>query len=201
MNIKQLSLGENIENLNDNDKDKVKEKGLEITHKSENNFDGIIKYLENKYGENIIQQGIISIEVSSNNYPGNTYLGLPENLINYNWEYGFYSRNVLNSWFEVNFKNNKVKINGYSLKTAGYFQNENHLKSWVIEGSNDRSNWTEIDKKENNYDLYSHNQKYFPISQLIDEFQFIRIRNIGKNHSDEDCLVLVNFEFYGEISI
>ena len=198
MNIKKLSLGENIEKLND----KVKEKGLEITHKSGKNFDGIIKYLENKYGENIIQQGIISIEVSSNNNPASSTYGFPENLINYNWVHGFYSEDVPNSWFEVNFKNNKVKINGYSLKSSNYNQNcDSHLKSWVIEGSNDRSNWTEINKKENNYDLYSHNQKYFPISQLTDEFQFIRIRNIGKNHFNDDYLMLTNFEFYGKIFI
>ena len=198
MNIKQLSLGENIEKLNDTDQ--VKDKGLEIIHKSENNFDGIIKYLENKYGENIIQQGIISIEVSSNSYSGNSTYGFHENLINYNWVNGFFSKNVPNSWFEVNFKNNKVKINGYSLKTSR--NSYSHLKSWVIEGSNDRSNWTEIDKKENNYDLNGPSyQKYFPISQITDEFQFIRIRTIGKDHYNEDYLVLTNFEFYGEIFI
>ena len=198
MNIKQLSLGENIKKLNDKDKDK----GLEITHKSGNNFDGIFKYLENKYGENIIQQGIISIEASSNSYSGNSTYGYPENLINYNWVHEFYSENVPNSWFEVNFKNNKVKINGYSLKSANYGQNSYHLKNWVIEGSNDRSTWTEIDRKENNYDLNGRNyQKYYPISQLTDEFQFIRIRNIGKNHANNNYLMLTNFEFYGEIFI
>ena len=44
-------------------------------------------------------------------------------------------------------------------------------------------------------------QKYYPISQLTDEFQFIRIRNIGKNHANNNYLMLTNFEFYGEIFI
>ena len=137
-NLKEIliSLGENIQKLND------KVKGLEITHKYGNDFDGIIKYLENKYGENIIQKGIISIEISSNNnllvdpYAApkiqmvqDPFATPPKQIIQDPFADPF-AINVPNSWFEVNFKNNKVKINGYSLKSSNNSSSYYHLKSW-----------------------------------------------------------------------
>ena len=46
----------------------------------------------------------------------------------------------------------KVIMNGYSIKTGQSGENIDHLMNWSIEGSNDRTSWEEIDRKENNSD-------------------------------------------------
>ena len=91
-------------------------------------------------------------------------------------------------------------MNGYSLKSSGNLVGWHHLKNWVIEGSKDKIYWKIIDKKENDSNLNGpFYQNYFPLSKISDDFQYIRIRSIGKNHSKGDYLIFTNFEVYGEI--
>ena len=82
-----------------------------------------------------------------------------------------------------------------------YQPNENdHLKNWVIEGSKDKNTWIEIDKQENNNYLNGPNyEHYFEISKTNEEFQYIRIRSIGKNHLNRDYFDFTRIEFYGEL--
>ena len=203
-NIKRILLS-NIDNLKLEGKEKekatekVNEKVIHINHTNGQNFNGIIKYLENKHGKNIHEEGIISISASSSDR------NKPEQVINYDWNDHWFSNKSQNNWLEIDFKNRKVKINGYSIKTYDNQDSMNcHLKNWIIEGSKDRNKWIEIDKKENNYDLNGANfQHYFPISQTTDDFQYIRIRCIGINHSQDNAFVyyldFTNIEFFGEI--
>ena len=93
-----------------------------------------------------------------------------------------------------------MKIIGYSLKTYGCEKNTNHLKNWVIEGSQNRSEWKLIDRKENDQFLNgSFNEHYYQVSKPIDHYQYVRIRTIGPNHKNNGYLMLSKIEFYGEI--
>ena len=172
---------------------------ITIQHVEGINFEGIISYLKKKYGNDIHDQEIISISSSS------TEKNKPEQVIDYNFQDFWCSSMIIGSWLEINFRQFKVKLNGYSLKSSNAKINERHLKNWIIEGSNDRGNWTEIDKKENNFDLNGPNyEQYFPISNADNFFQYIRIKNIGYNHSDRVAggrkrLLFTNLEIYGEI--
>ena len=198
MNIKKLLL-KNIETIEF--EENRKEKIIQIDHQMNNNFNGIISYLKKKHGNNIHDQGIISIEASSTDY----YSGKPELVIDYNLTgCKWWSEDIPGSWLEINFKKYKVKINGYSLKACSGNPNTcYHLRNWVIEGSTDRTNWVEIDKRINNTDLNGrdHQQYYSVTSKPIDEFQFIRIKSIGKNNGGPptDHLHFTNIEFYGQI--
>ena len=82
-----------------------------------------------------------------------------------------------------------------------------HLKSWVIEVSNDGSSWTEIDRRENNNDL---NDEYatanFKISKVPSEsFRFFRLRQTGMNHyglidgCDFYVVTLSSLEIFGTL--
>ena len=108
------------------------------------------------------------------------------------------SDNNPGNWLEFDFKKYKVKITGYSLKTNNGPPNQQyHLKNWVIEGSQDGSEWIEIDKQENNNDLngsnYSH---YYPISDSNEEFQYVRIKSTGENHYNYQLLQFQNLNFW-----
>ena len=168
---------------------------IKIDYKEDYRYEGIFHYLIEKTGFNNIQNKI-TIKGSSSTY------GTPLTVIDYNSSSYWSSNNVPNNWWEVNFKKMKVKINGYFIQTGplganGFF----HLKNWVIEGSNDNNSWTEIDKKENNSDLNGHNlAHYFPLSQLSDSYQYIRLRSIGINHFlSNNTLMFSKFDLFGEI--
>ena len=170
----------------------MKDNIINVNHQKGKNFEGIIKYLQNK-SESI---SITASSVASDNY--NLYG--PENLIDYNSNSSYQSDDNAENWIEINFKEKKVKINGYSLRTYGYGYNGYNLKNWVIEGSKDKNQWIEIDKKENNFDLNgSYLEHYFPISKLTDAFQYIRLRSIGLNHYGNNHIILTKLELYGEI--
>ena len=190
-NIDHLKLeGREIKTVNSNNT-------TYIEHKDGKDFEGIINYLEHKYGKNIIynKQGIISINASSSGCIS------PQHVIDYEWKDQWFSYNIPNSWLEIDFKQMKVKLNGYSLKTSDCLPNAgSHLKNWVIEGSNDRNLWVEIDKQINNYDLNGSSfHHYYSLSKISDEFKYIRIRSIGMTHFNNNLLSFSNIEVFGEI--
>ena len=161
-------------------------------------FKGIIHYLKENNNQNIFDKGIISITASS------TEFGSPKQVIDYNWS-GFWASDTSpGNWLEFDFKDLKVKINGYSLKTYADGQNWIHLKNWALQGSQDRNQWIEIDRKINNSDLNgSRNKMYYSISGAVDSFRYIRLKSTGLNHCPNspynNRLGLTNIEFYGEI--
>ena len=76
----------------------------------------------------------------------------------------------------------------------------------MLEGSNNRQKWIIIDTKKNNYDLNGpYKEHYYPISPTTDEFQYIRLRAIGKCHWADHVgcnfyfLVFSKIELFGEI--
>ena len=187
----------NLDNLHleEDLKRKMKDNIMNINHQEGKNFEGIINHFQNQSEKRILEQGIISITASS----VNDSCG-PEHLIEYDSNSYYYSNNNAGNWIEINFKEKKVKINGYSLRTYGYGYNGYNLKNWVIEGSKDKNQWIEIDKKENNFDLNGSSfEHHFPISKSTDAFQYIRLRSIGLNHYGNNHIILTKLELYGEI--
>ena len=82
----------------------------EIIHKEGKNFEGIINYIEEKYGKDLHEQGIITIDACSN----------PQNMkrvIDYKSNNFWQSDGKQFGWWEINFNKNKVKMNGYPLFT------------------------------------------------------------------------------------
>ena len=105
LNIIKEILIKNIDNL------QLERKGIKIQHKKGQNFEGIIYYLEKKYGKNILEQGKMAISASSTSY------GKPETVINFEVADDWYSNGCSNNWIEFNFNDLKVKLNGYSIKS------------------------------------------------------------------------------------
>ena len=192
--IKQLLI-QNIDNIKI--KKEIKGKIEKINHEEGQNFQGILYNLQKKYGNNIHDQGIISISASSSQH------NRPEQVINYNWNEKWHSDGNPGNWLEINFKQFKVKVDGYSLKTMNSPPDQDcHLKNWIIEGSKNKIDWIEIDREVNNYDLNGANyQHYYPISKELDYFQYVRIRSIGDNHFIfcANYLEFTNIECYGDI--
>jgi len=153
------------------------------------NSKGIIQYLEKKYGPN---HNIFSISASSTCSEES-----PDTVIKYESSTFWYSNDNIGEWWEINFKNTRVRLTGYSLKIYHYSIGD-YLKNWVVEGRNEGEDWKEVDRQDNNDLNHSSSQHYYPI-QISEPYQFIRIKIIGKNHNNNYILNLCGFEIFGEL--
>ena len=99
--------------------------------------------------------------------------------------------------------NHPIKLNGYSIQSNGSGSNYYHLKSWIVEGSNDsqpNQKWEEIDTRINNYDLNGcYKVNYFKISKNPTSFRYIRLRMIDKNYYNNYYLALTKLELFGDL--
>jgi hypothetical protein len=108
----------------------------------------------------------------------------------------FHSKNEPNQWICYDFKNRKVRLPNYSIHLySGHF----YLRSWIVEESLNCSKWFFLDCHQNNNEMTStHPIGTFTVSQS-NESRFIRLRQIGKNASGNDYLILDAFELFGQL--
>jgi hypothetical protein len=107
----------------------------------------------------------------------------------------FYSQNTPNSWICYDFKDMRVTLTHYSVRSRRDM-NANHLRSWILEGSLDCESWVEIDHHTNDSSLKSQGAiATFPIS-FSSDYQNIRLRQIGVNSSDTHQVLVTAIEFY-----
>jgi hypothetical protein len=72
-----------------------------------------------------------------------------------------------------------------------------YLKSWVIEGSPDGENWTEIDRQTDNEDFSAPARASFAVSTPV-EWRFIRMTEAGKGVDGRGYQVY-DIEFFGTL--
>ncbi|OHT07872.1 hypothetical protein TRFO_23731 [Tritrichomonas foetus] len=159
--------------------------------------EGLFNYLRDIYLGDLFDQGIIEITSSSVNDNEDRYH--PKNVLNTFDDNAFISQNLPNQWICLNLKNYRFQLLAYQIRSRNCEPNNHHLKSWVIEISNDCNEWEEIDRKTECKSL--NGPKYhvtFQINYLSLKFvQYIRLRQIGKNYSSCDQLVINSLELYG----
>lgn len=120
----------------------------------------------------------------------------------------FHTNSGQNSWVCFEFKNHQVIPTSYIIRTIN-IENERHLKSWVVEGSNDNSNennWIKIDEKTNDSSLKGSRRVHlFSIQKNYKRqpFKYIRIRITGpcwQNNNDQSYYLLIgSIDFYGNL--
>ena len=124
-------------------------------------------------------------------------------LLNFENSQYIYINNKQNSWFCFDFKNHKIIPSHYSIKTIAASSNDRHLKNWIIEGSNDKENWTILDEQKNcSYLNGSNNVHSFQIDKQEkneQEFEYLRIRQTGTNWYGDYYFYIFSIEFYGKI--
>jgi len=83
--------------------------------------------------------------------------------------------------------------------SGNYGDNYAHPKSWVLETSNGGVSWAEVDHRSDNSDLKGTLLTKTFIIEAADECRMIRLRLTGKNHQDDDRLILSGFEVFGTL--
>lgn len=160
-----------------------------------NEFNGIINYLSNKYNKKI--ENIINV-TSSSVYSSNQNDHQPRFAVLFDEKNkSFHSNNIKNSWICIDFKKNRINPTCYTVKSSHKFVN--NPKSWVIEGLNENFNWEIIAEENNNSELKEINSVYtFQMNKGISkEFRYIRMRSTGVDWGNSNFLFVNSIEFYG----
>jgi hypothetical protein len=159
--------------------------------KCDGSLEGIISHLTAKHGGNVDERGIVAISGSTVHVSCFPRYAADLRTTNY-----FYSQNAPNQWLCYDFKTRKVQPTHYSIRahSASY-----HLRWWVLEGSFDGSKWDEIDRHGN--DTTTNDQHpigTFEVKSSV-AYQYIRLRQTGKNAGGSDHLILFAFEIFGRL--
>jgi hypothetical protein len=157
-------------------------------------LDGIISHLTSKCGGNVHDNGVVT--ASSSSISG---FHRPKNALDLqNRNSCFCSDNVADSWICLDFKNMEVTPTHYSiLSYQGQANQQHHPKSWCLEVSGDGRAWKEVDRREGNNEVNGSNLiGTFEVSNQI-KSRFIRLRQTGKNHYNNDRLLMCGLEIFG----
>jgi hypothetical protein len=150
---------------------------------------GVISFLTQLYGGNVCDRGVVRTIQSSifESYS-------PNRIANFSSGDSYCSNNNSNEWIGYDLKRMKIvpRSNGV---------NSCHLKSWVIEGTNnlEEKEWIELDRQANNSSL---NGSLFDVSVPISvsqekAFQYIRLRMTGPDYNNSHWLYISGFELFG----
>ena len=167
------------------------------TERKEKHQTHILKYLSEKCQGNVHIKNVVNI-TSSSEYPFDfSQIFQVENVANEMQEMNFFSDNIDNSWIKFDFKQRKVLLDHYILKSPNWSENSDYLKSWVLEVSDDDCNYKEIDRHENCWFLNGHlKSAKFQVSHSTPQ-RFVRLRQIGPNWKGNNFLSLNFIEFSG----
>jgi hypothetical protein len=106
-----------------------------------------------------------------------------------------------NQWIAYDFRPKWVRLTHYAIRSRfDGFRGCNHLKSWIIEGSEyGEDNWIEIDVKVDNGDL--NNGNIIKVWEIGSDrlFRMIRLRQTGPSHAGKLYLVVSSFELFGSL--
>lgn len=166
-------------------------------------FSGIFKYLTDTTHGNIHDNG--TVEITSNSFQSE--YGHPKNLVDYEENNSYSSDNQSDVFIQFDFKDRSVQLTDYSIQsTPGGGANWVHLRSWVIEASNDGNDWEDIDRHSNDQSLNGQSFKStFKIQKETNEFyRFIRLKQTGCSWylypNDNNYSVWIqSIEFFGKL--
>lgn len=167
-------------------------KRMKFSYQKGNCFNGILNHLRNKSNGKIENEvNITSLSARDNDVPLNVTIFEDDSKY-------FYSKDEKNQWLCFDFKDRSVILSGYIIKSDN---SSYHPKNWIIEGSNNQSEWETIDEQKNFLGL----EKRHVICEFMipnpksKSFRYIRLRQTGKTWGNHDFLVIGSMELYGTL--
>lgn len=201
--VKLKSEIKNLKSKNENLKKERNENLIEIQHQNGKEFQGIFKYLTDITGGNIHDNQTLC--VSSNSICSSSYH--PKNLLNFDQDNIYHSENIdNNAYIRFDFKEKSIQLFSYTIKSYDCSNGNGALRSWVIEVSNDETNWQIVDQHSNDSTLNgSKIVATFNIQNRSNNFyRFIQLRRTGPNwHSSSKYyyIYFYCFEIYGKLKL
>ncbi|OHS95125.1 hypothetical protein TRFO_38643 [Tritrichomonas foetus] len=170
---------------------------LSFEYTDGNPLKGIISFLNDQFGGNVANKQIIDVTADSPINDDEQFS--PTNVVDLDTDTRFYSKDYPNQSITFDFKDMRIIPTFYSIRTQGCGINCCHMKSWVVEQSDDGIEWTEVDRQENSNELNgSFKVGTFEIKDPM-KSQFIRIRQTGMNWYNDNRMFLCGVEFFGDL--
>jgi hypothetical protein len=160
--------------------------------------EGVISFLRTPIGGNAIDHKMIDIVAKS------VCQGYPvSRIVEFEKTDYYISQDAAGQFVYYDFKNMRVLPRGYSIWTNPEGPNNSHLRSWVIEATNDLTKWVKIDSRTDNSDLNSPStHQCFRIQAPPNEgIKFVRLMMTEKNHNGNDHLYIAGFELFGDLEL
>lgn len=156
-------------------------------------LNGLFALLRSKNGGNPHTKEVIIITASS------TVANHPWQVIDPGWTSHWVTKNEAGQWIKFDFKTSRMILTSYTLKTYNYVAGGNHMKTWVVEGSTNDTDWLELDKRFNVNEL---NERYSTKNfkcKNSGAFRYIRIKQTGTTHCESNIMALTSVEFFGTL--
>lgn len=189
-------------------------KSIHFTRKREFAYDkskpleGIIDYLTDKYEGNVHDNRIVNVTANfihpdRSDDRSDDSNSQPKNVVDLGTDSEYFNDGEREMWICYKFKTSRVIPTSYSVRSCRDAPGGCHLKSWVVEVSNNgaKDSWTEIDRHEDNYDLNSEFAiANFQIPRVPSKcVKFIRLRQIGPSHQGDNSVALTSWEIFGTL--
>lgn len=173
-------------------------KGRSKVFKFESNdkFCGIINYFRSNSDGNIDNKINITTSTTNSSFQGPKNSICFEKLDNY-----FASKDRNDSWICFEFINHSIIPTDYTIRSPNFSHNSQHLRSWLLEGSNDLNNWGVLDEQKDCSFLNGPNYIHTFHIDKPKEVKYIRIKETGPNWNINQNynLVISAFEIYGTL--
>jgi hypothetical protein len=157
-------------------------------------FSGLIDHLTKVCGGNVHERAVIEITCSSTQY------NKCWQVADHSWNDYWFTNGVANSWIQFDFKNRKVSLTHYTLKSDG---GGCHLLEWTIAGSHDGASWDPIDCRKTQELNGNYITKTFALSASSTGtrfYRYIRLTQTAKNSNGDNFLQLTGVEFFGRMA-
>lgn len=174
----------------ENESKLINSKGIGFEFSEENNFSGIFNHLNKITNKSIDYM----VDVSSSS----TYSS-PKNALELRSFRYFTSEDLPGSWICFDFKEHRIILTDYTIRSIRGDPVHYYPKSWVIEGSTNNSSWEILDEQKDCPHLNGSNQTHsFHLKKLIfKEFRYIRMRQTGPNWNNSNNLGFSAIEIFG----
>lgn len=157
-------------------------------------LNGIIKYLTDKTGGNINDNGTIEISSNNINSGGGFKTYHPKNVLNSIIDDDYMANDGKTAYIRFDFKDKMVEVSNYTVRNA---KRGGKIKNWVFEISDDGNNWTEIDKRSN---FIFNDKKIWTIDVKNKRFsRYCQLRHNGPFTGMLYNLMINAIELYGKL--
>lgn len=99
------------------------------------------------------------------------------------------------SYYLIDLKNYRLKINHYSLRARDY--HANNPSNWQLQGSDDLQAWLALDSQVNRN--LQQNQWFNSAVQAVEAKRYFRIISTGASSSGDNIFCIAELELYGEL--
>ncbi|HYX16488.1 MAG TPA: hypothetical protein VE944_19395 [Nostoc sp.] len=107
----------------------------------------------------------------------------------------FHTNDAAGSWVRINLGGARLKCNRYSIRNRN--ADLHYLRNWKLQGSNDGTNWVDLDAQVNNTFLVTPSQWLsLPVTSNV-EYSNFRLLITGVNSSNAYYICLGELELYG----